>query len=355
MIHETPFDHGRSRWQLDHGAGGPRHYAPPREVYWTTVTNRIAILGGTGFVGCHLVAALTRGGWATRVFTRRRSRSRHMLVMPTCEVVESDVHRSSELGDRLAGCHAVINLAGILNEHSGAGERFREVHAELPGKLVEACRSNGIGRMLHMSALGVSADAPSEYLRTKYRGERAALAADADDFAVTSFRPSVIFGPEDSFFNRFAGLLALSPLVFPLACPQTRFAPVYVGDVVQAFITALGDDSTAGQCYELCGPRTYTLHELVAYTAGITGRRRLIVGLGDGLSRLQGRVFERLPGKPFSTDNYLSTKVDNVCSYNGLETLGITPRSVESVVPAYLGIGERNASLGRLRACAHRD
>ena len=318
-------------------------------------TRRIAILGGSGFVGRHLVAALTRTGYAARVFTRRRSRSRSLLVIPTCEVVEADVHDASSLVANLAGCDAVVNLAGILNEHSGAGDRFQDVHAELPGKLVDACRQHGIVRMLHMSALGVAEDAPSAYLRTKFRGEQAAHAAEADGIAVTSFRPSIIFGPGDSFFNRFAGLLALSPFVFPLACPQARFAPVYIEDVVRAFTTALDDDSTAGQRYELGGPRVYTLRELVAYTAAITGRRRLILGLGDGLSRLQGRVFERLPGKPFSTDNYLSTKVDSVCSPGDFEKLGIVPRSVESVVPGYLGAGERNASLGRLRAFAHRD
>ena len=319
------------------------------------VAKRIAILGGSGFVGRHLVAALTRAGCATRVFTRRRSRSRSLLVIPTCEVVETDVHDASSLVSNLAGCDAVVNLAGILNEHSGAGDRFQDVHAELPGKLADACRRAGVGRMLHMSALGVAEDAPSAYLRSKFRGEQAAHAAEADGIAVTSFRPSVIFGPGDSFFNRFAGLLALSPFVFPLACPEARFAPVYIGDVVRAFLTALGDDSTADRRYELCGPRTYTMRELVAYTARITGRRRLIVGLGDRLSRLQGQVLERIPGKPFSTDNYLSTKLDNVCSGDGFGKLGITPRSVESVVPGYLGRRERNSSLGRLRASAHRD
>ena len=316
---------------------------------------RIAVLGGSGFVGRHLVAALTRRGHSTRVFTRRRSRSRSLLVMPTCEIVETNAHVASNLEAHLAGCDVVVNLAGILNEHAGVGDRFRDVHAELPGKLVEACRRHGIGRMLHMSALGVDADAPSEYLRTKFHGEQAAHAAEAGGIAVTSFRPSVIFGPGDSFFNRFAGLLALSPLVFPLACPEARFAPVYVGDVVRAFLAALGDETTAGQRYELCGPRAYTLRELVEYTAEVTGRRRLIVGLGDRLSRLQGLVFERIPGKPFSTDNYLSTRVESVCASNGLERLDIAQRSVESIVPGYLGRGERNAWLGRLRASAHRD
>ena len=316
---------------------------------------RIAILGGSGFVGRHLVAALTRDGCATRVLTRRRSRSRPLLVMPTCEVVETNVHLSSNLDAHLAGCDAVVNLAGILNEHTGAGESFADVHAELPGKLVQACLRHGIGRILHMSALGVGADSPSEYLRTKFRGEQAAHAAEVDGIAVTSFRPSVMFGPGDSFFNRFADLLALSPFVFPLACAEARFAPVYVEDVVRGFLAALRDDATAGNRYELCGPRTYTMRELVAYVARVTGRRRLIVGLGDRLSRLQGRVLERIPGKPFSTDNYLSTTIDNVCTSNGLEQLGIAPRSVESVVPGYLGRRERNARLGSLRASAHRD
>ena len=316
---------------------------------------RIAILGGSGFVGRHLVAALTRAGHATRIFTRRRSRSRHMLVMPTCEIIETDVHLVSNLSLHLAGCDAVVNLVGVLNEHPGAGGTFRAVHAELPAKLVEACRYNRIERVLHMSALGVSADAPSEYLRTKFHGERAAHAVEDDAIAVTSLRPSVIFGPGDSFFNRFAGLLALSPLVFPLACPRARFAPVYLGDVVRALTTVLDDDSTAGQRYELCGPRTYTLRELVEYTARITGRRRLIVGLGDRLSRLQAWVLERLPGTPFSVDNYLSMKVDSICSSGGLKRLGIAPHSVESLVPSYLGQSEKNAWFSRLRASAHRN
>ena len=195
---------------------------------------------------------------------------------------------------------------------------------------------------------------PASTSAPSFTAREAAHAAEADGIAVTSFRPSVIFGPGDSFFNRFAGLLALSPFAFPLACPQARFAPVYVEDVVRAFLTALDDDATAGQRYELCGPRTYTLRELVAYTARISGRRRLVVGLGDRLSRLQGQVLERVPGKPFSTDNYLSTKTDSVCSSNGFERLGIAPRSVESIVPGYLGASERNSRLGRLRASARR-
>ncbi len=316
---------------------------------------RIAILGGSGFVGRHLVAALARERCATRVLTRRRSRSRSLLVIPTCEIVETDVHQASNLRAHLSGCDAVVNLTGILNEHAGAGESFRDVHAELPGKLVEACRHNRVGRMLHMSAIGVGADAPSRYLRTRFLGEQAARAARDHGIAVTSFRPSIIFGPGDSFFNRFADLLALSPFVFPLACPEARFAPVYVDDVVRAFLAALGDDSTADRCYELCGPRICTMRELVAYTARITGRRRLVIGLGDRLSRLQARVLERVPGTPFSTDNYLSTKIDSVCSRDGLGQLGITPRSVESIVPGYLGRRERNSLLGRLRASAHRD
>ena len=188
------------------------------------VKKRIAILGGSGFVGRHLVAALTGAGCDTRVFTRRRSRSRSMLVMPTCEIVETNVHVESNLSRHLAGCDTVVNLTGILNQYSADGGTFQSVHAELPGKVVEACRENRIERLLHMSALGVSPDAPSEYLRTKFHGERAAHAAGADGIAVTSFRPSIIFGPDDSFFNRFAGLLALSPIVFPLACPNARFA-----------------------------------------------------------------------------------------------------------------------------------
>jgi NADH dehydrogenase len=317
-------------------------------------TKRVCILGGSGFVGRHLCAELARRHFRIRVLTRRTARCRHLLVFPTIELVETDVHYASRLNVHFRDCDAVVNLVGILNEGSGGNQRFDEAHALLPAKVSEACQFNGIKRILHMSALGVDPQGPSNYLRTKAAGEEAAHAAELEGTAVTSFRPSVIFGPDDDFFNRFASLLALSPLVFPLACPNSRLAPVYVEDVCRAFVDSLGEKATFGKRLELCGPRSYTLKELVEYTAGVLGLRRKVIGLNDGLSRLQARVLEVLPGKPFSYDNYLSLGKDSVCSRNGFEQLGILPMAVEAIVPGYLGNQNRSARYQNFRTTAGR-
>lgn len=316
---------------------------------------KVCLVGGTGFVGRHIIAELARRGYAIRVLTRRRERRRELLVFPTLELVECDVHRLANLSAQIESADAVISLPGILNELGGQGEDFTAVHAELPGKVAEACRYNRITRVLHMSALNAAPDAPSEYLRSKAIGEEAAHAAQSDGLHVTSFRPSVIFGPDDDFFNRFAALLKLTPLVFPLACPNARFAPVYVEDVVRAFVDSLDDKSTYGKRFDLVGPREYTLKALVEYTAKTLGLRRYVLGLGDGLSRLQARMLELAPGKPFSRDNYLSMQVDSVSEDNGLPALGIEPQSIEAIVPTYLGGQDRESRYQRLRSAARRS
>ncbi len=317
--------------------------------------SKVCVVGGTGFVGRHIIAELARRGYTIRVLTRRRERHRELLVFPTLELVQCDIHRLANLSAQLENADAVISLPGILNEMGGAGEDFASVHAELPAKICEACRYNRITRVLHMSALNAAPDAPSQYLRSKAAGEDAAHAGSDEGLRITSFRPSVIFGPDDSFFNRFAALLKLTPLVFPLACPKARFAPVYVEDVVQAFVRSLSDKSTFGQRLDLVGPRQYTLKELVEYTAKTLGLRRYILGLGDGLSRLQARMLELAPGKPFSRDNYLSMQVDSISDDNALPRLGIEPQSIEAIVPTYLGGQNREARYQRLRSAAGRS
>lgn len=305
-------------------------------------------------MGRHLCAELARRHILIRVLTRRKARCRHLLVFPTVELIETDVHYASKLNVHFRDCDAVVNLVGILNEGPDENRRFDEAHGLLPAKVAEACQFNGIKRLLHMSALGVDPQGPSDYLRTKAAGEEAAHAAESEGTAVTSFRPSVIFGPDDDFFNRFASLLILSPLVFPLACPNSRLAPVYVEDVCRAFADSLEGKATFGKRLELCGPRSYTLKELVAYTASVLGLRRKIIGLSDGLSRLQARALERLPGKPFSYDNYLSLRKDSVCSHNGFEQLGISPMAIEAIVPTYLGNQNRSARYQNFRTTAGR-
>ena len=315
---------------------------------------RIGILGGTGFVGRHLIGELARHPLQIRVLTRHRERHRQLLVFPRLELVETDIHYVSNLGNQLQGCDAVINLVGILNQRARPGEDFRTVHAELPEKLAEACRFNRIPRLLHMSALQADPDGPSEYLRSKGLGENALHGAAGNGLHVTSFRPSVIFGPDDQFFNRFARLLAGSPFIFPLACPQAKFAPVYVLDVARAFARALDDKNTYGGRFDLCGPRAYTLEELVRFTAQVAERKRLVFGLGSGLSGLQAHLGEFLPGKPFSRDNLASLQVDSTCIKNGFTSLGIVPQSVEAVVPRFLGAAVSGRPQDQLRKNAGR-
>ncbi len=313
----------------------------------------ICVLGGSGFVGRHLAAELSERGCQVRVLSRRPERHRALLVLPAVTMARADVQDPAALVEHFAGCDAVVNLVGILNE-TRPGD-FRKVHAELPGKVARACLEAGVPRLLHMSALNAdAAEGPSEYLRTKGDGEERAHALGGEKLAVTSFRPSVVFGPDDTFFNRFALYLNLS-LAMPLACCQTRFAPVYVGDVARAFANALENRATFGSRCALCGPREQSLEELVNYTARVAGQKRLVVGLGDGLSALMARVLALAPGKPMTYDNYLSMKKDCVAEKNDLPELGVTPTDMDAVVPQYLGKGDRHGRFAGLRGAAGRD
>ena len=317
---------------------------------------KICIIGGAGFVGRHLAHRLTREGWRVTIPTRRRERQRALLVDPRVTLVEADVNDPATLRGLLAGCAAVINLVGILNERRGpAGEAFARAHVELPGKLVAAMHDTGVRRLLHMSALNADPhEEHSLYLRTKGQGEDLVHGAARQGLEVTSFRPSVIFGPGDSFFNRFATLLRITPLVFPLACADSRFAPVYVDDVIEAMVRTLRDRSTAGRRCDLCGPEVYTLAQLVEYTARQLDLRRSIWKLTDGLSRLQARALEFVPGKPFSRDNYWSLQQASVCDHNALIELGIRPTAIDAVVPGYLGQRSARDAYPRLREQARR-
>ncbi|MFP4130287.1 MAG: complex I NDUFA9 subunit family protein [Halorhodospira sp.] len=298
----------------------------------------VGIIGGTGFVGRHVANRLVEQGYRVRVLTRRWYRGRDLLPLPRLQLIEADVHDERELVRHLGGCEAVINLAGILNERRGArGEDFRQVHVELPQRVLEAARRAGVPRYLHMGALGASPEAPSGYLRTKGEGEQRVLASDPQEVAVTSFRPSVIFGAGDHSLSRLAGLARLAPGILLLPSPAARLQPVYVGDVARALVAALEDFYSAGRAYELCGPRVYTLRELVAYVVELRGLRRRVVGLPAALSKLSARLLGALPGRPLTLDNYRSTEVPSCCQEDGLAELGIRATPLEAVAPAYLG------------------
>ena len=319
--------------------------------------HQICVLGGSGFVGLRVVSALAAEGHSIRVLTRRRERHRELLVLPTVEVIDADVHNPDDLKQNFAGQDTVINLIGILNEKRDNGKGFYHAHVELAQKVIEACKQQGVQRLLHMSALNAdAATGSSYYLRSKGEAEQRVHAAHG--IKVTSFRPSVIFGPGDSFINRFADLLRLTPGVLPLACGKSRFAPVYVGDVAQAMVRSLDNPATYGQRYNLCGPHEYTLQQLVQYSAEVMGLKRTVIPLGKFTSLFQANVLQYFPGKPFSRDNYRSLQTPSVCN-KGEQVLrdvfGIEPRTIEAEVPRYLINRVSRQQYMELRRHAHRD
>lgn len=305
---------------------------------------RILVLGGSGFVGRHVVARLVAAGRSVVVPTRYRERARHLILLPTVDVVEADIHDPLALEQLAASADAAINLVGILNE-TRRGD-FERAHVELPRKLIAACRAKRVPRLLHMSALNAGSNAPSHYLRSK--GAAEALVAESE-LAWTIFEPSVVFGREDSFLNLFARVERFLPVI-ALARSDARFQPVYVGDVAHAFVRAVDDDRTHRRRYPLCGPKGYTLRELVAYVGELTGHNRPIVPLGPALSKLQARVLELLPGKLMSRDNLASMELDSVCGCDFPAIFGANPTALEAVAPDYLTPAATRSRYSGLRA-----
>jgi uncharacterized protein YbjT (DUF2867 family) len=315
----------------------------------------IAVLGGTGFLGTRLVARLIKDGRRVTVLSRDREQHKHLLVLPGLTLQNCDVYEEAQLSEHFRGKDVVINLVGILNERGFGGSGFRRAHTELTRGVLQAARSAGVTRLLQVSALKAAVDAPSYYLRSKGEAERLIRETSSASLDWTIFQPSVMFGPGDSFLNRFAGLLAISPKVFPLAKPHARFQPVFVDDVIEALLRCLHGGASSRQTYELGGPQIYSLREIVGLVAKLTGRRRWVVGLPDVVARLQAFVMDFVPGRPFSSDNYRSLTVDSVCTEDGFAKLGIKPQSMPASARQYLGALEDNARLSHNRASAGRN
>jgi NADH dehydrogenase len=341
---------------------------------------RICILGGSGFVGTHLVSQLAARGLQVRVLSRRREMAKELILLPTVEVIEADVHDQQELIRHFRGMDAVINLVGILHERtigradlpSARRGDFQRVHVELPRKVIHACGEAGVNRLLHMSALGANPNSRSAYQRSK--GIAEALVREAGmhhvehenwylngpkfihgyGLDVTIFRPSVIFGRGDSFLSMFARLLKVFP-VLPLANAGARFAPVHVEDVARAYADSLDNPATYGQTYDLCGPRVYTLQELVSYVGEVIGKPRSIIPLGKWLSYFQAWALEFKPGKKLMTrDNYYAMSTDNVCAGGWPSVFDFQPTALEAVAPEYLRAGTPRARYEGYREGARR-
>lgn len=307
----------------------------------------VTVFGGSGFLGRFVVQTLARRGYRVRVAVRRPDLAQHLQPLGgvgQIHAVQANLRFPDSVRAAVQGAAAVINLVGILQETGR--QTFSAVQSEGAAGVARAAAEVG-ARMVHVSAIGADADSPAQYGRTKAQGEAAVLAACPD---AVILRPSIVFGPGDSFFNRFAALVRLFP-VLPIAAADTRFQPVYAGDVAEAIARAVDGEARAGAIYELGGPARYTFRELVDYVVAVTERKRLIVALPDGLARMQAAITETLDKLTFglmpdeivlTRDQLLMLARDNVVSAEAgeagltLEGLGVAPTAVEAIAPSYL-------------------
>jgi uncharacterized protein YbjT (DUF2867 family) len=297
---------------------------------------RVAVIGASGFIGRYVVKRLAARGIVIAAVVRNVEAAKLLLPMGDVGQIArlgANLLDDARLAAAIAGAEAVINLVGIL--HESGSQRFDAIHHEGPARLGALATAAGVKRLVHISALGADPAAPSAYGRSKAAGEQALRASFP---GATILRPSIVFGPEDAFFNRFARLAQLLPALPLIGGGTTRFQPVYVGDVADAVMAALDDRASAGQTYELGGPRIYTFKALMELILAETKRKRLLVPVPWALARCQGALLQLLPNPPLTVDQVRSLERDNVVSPGArtLADLGIAPDTVEAIVPAYL-------------------
>jgi uncharacterized protein YbjT (DUF2867 family) len=293
------------------------------------------VFGGAGFIGRHVVQRLLRQGHVVRIAGRDTEKARRLRPLgDVAQVVpvQASVTDEASVARAVAGASIVVNLVGILFERR-AGD-FARIQAEGAGRVARLAAEAGAARLVHLSAIGADAGSVSQYARTKAAGEEAVRAAFPP---ATILRPSVVFGPDDQFFNRFGALAAVLP-VMPVVEGRTRFQPVHVGDVADAVMAAIAREDAAGRTYELGGPRVMTMREVLEFVLEHTHRRRRLLALPHWLVALQARLGEWLPTPPLTRDQLALLGHDNVVGEGepGLAALGIEPKAAEAVAPAYL-------------------
>jgi NADH dehydrogenase len=316
----------------------------------STVRKVATVFGGTGFIGRYVVQRLTHLDYVVRVATSHPSAGRFLQTQGRVGQIvplAASVTDPGAVARAVAGADLVVNLVGILHERKPGD--FQRLQADGAGTVAKLCAEAGVERLVQISAIGADPASPSAYGRTKAAGEAAVRAAFP---GAVILRPSIVFGPEDQFFNRFAGMARLLPFM-PVVAGATRFQPVYVGDVADAVIAAATRDDAVGQTYELGGPRVISFRDLLRFILDTTGHRRPMIDMPDALVRLQARLSEFLPNPPLTRDQLLMLRKDNVVAPGapGLAALGIAAKSVEGVVPGYLarfrpGGGRRAVSAG---------
>lgn len=304
------------------------------------------VFGGGGFIGRHLVRRLGKAGMVVRVPSRHVSRLGYLRTAGVVGQIVPEIVSSfdeAELAATVQGADIVINLIGILAE--GGRNSFNRIHTSLPARIAEAAQAAGVKRLIHVSALGADADSPSAYAKSKAAGEAAVRAAFP---AATIIRPSIVFGPEDKFFNRFAAMAKVSPILPLIGGGHTKFQPVYVGDVADGIMAAATAPDAPGKTYEFGGPAVYSFRELMELLLAEIGTKRLLVPVPWGLARVQAAIAEYVPGKPLTRDQVELLKVDNVASgaAPGLTDLGVTPTAAELILPTFLDRFHKGGRLG---------
>jgi NADH dehydrogenase len=301
--------------------------------------NLVTVFGGSGFVGGQTVRALARKGWRIRVAVRQPHLAYEMRLhvdVGQIDVVQANIRNAASVGRALAGASACVNLVGVLYESGRQG--FQSLHVMGAATVAKAARAEGVERLVQMSALGADRDSPSKYASTKAIGEDAVREVCPDAVIV---RPSIVFGPQDDFFNRFAAMVNLSP-VLPLVGAESRMQPVFVGDVGRAIAEMATNAACAGQVYELGGPAQLTFRELMQMMLAETHRRRLLLPLPFSIAGLIGKAGDVMAGlglkPPLTADQVEMLRADNVVSGKapGLAELGITPATLEAILPTYL-------------------
>lgn len=298
-------------------------------------TPLVTVFGGTGFVGRHTVRALAKAGWRIRVAVRYPNKGFFLPPMGTVgqiALVKCNVREAEQVAEAVRGADAVINLTGVLV--SSGEQSFEAMHVEAAETVAKAAKEAGAKTLVQVSAIGADKDAASKYAASKGEGEERVRAAFP---GAAILRPSLVFGAEDAFFNKFASLARLLPALPLIGGGHTRFQPVFVGDLAAAIARCAGDATLGGKTYELGGPAIYTFKELMQVVLRETGRRRLLVPVPFALATLKAFFLQFLPGALLTPDQVTLLKSDNVVTGDdGLAAFGIVPASVEAEVPAYL-------------------
>ena len=304
--------------------------------------NKVVILGGTGFIGAQLATKLSPKSKKIIIPTRNTESNLGLKMIPNLEVVRTDIKDERSINLLFKDADLIINTVGILNEMN-EDNSFDIIHYQLTKKISHSIKQNKVKRYLHISSLNADPKSIGKYLKSKGKAEDFLMSETSSFCNLTIFRPSIVFGESDSFFNKFATLLRFLP-IFPLACPNAKFMPVYVEDLTDFMISTINNIDSYGKKIDVTGPSEYTFRELIDHTLAALKIRRVIIPLNSFLSRLQASVFEKLPGKLFTMDNYQSLQIDS-CSDEGFKGSS----SLEDIIPQYLNIKTKQERFEKLR------